>query len=190
MYLKTTQNWTNTAKAIIARKIQIKSSRTTSEAIRLQPTTIADYRNLTKFLASKNMEYFTFRLPAENPLQVVIRGLPSSVNTDEVLNTVKSRNYPAIAAYRIRNTPLITIHLERNEAGREIFHLTDLLYVKVKVEGKRRAPGSVQCHRCQKYGHSASGCNMDWRCFRCGENHPTVAYEKKDKNRRLNVLTA
>lgn len=31
----------------------------------------------------------------------------------------------------------------------------------------------VQCHRCQKWGHATSNCNMHAKCLKCAKDHLT-----------------
>ena len=35
----------------------------------------------------------------------------------------------------------------------------------------RRSTGIPQCKRCQRFGHSAVKCSLQWRCVKCGGSH-------------------
>lgn len=48
----------------------------------------------------------------------------------------------------------------------------------LKVEAKRKNNTVSQCHRCQKFGHAAKCCKAQWRCVKCGENHPTASCQR------------
>ena len=45
-----------------------------------------------------------------------------------------------------------------------------MLHQTVKFEKFRRQE-TIQCKNCQRYGHAASNCGMQYRCVKCAENH-------------------
>lgn len=146
---------------------------------KITPTTSTDHRILTTVLGVKNIQYYSYVLPEEKKLKVVIRGVDPNETAEVYLNELKALGFPALSVFKItstksgtrKSTPLIMVELEKTDAGKNIYNLTHLCYLRIKVETLRRKSGPGQCHRCQRYGHAACCCNMKYRCVACGEDH-------------------
>lgn len=54
---------------------------------------------------------------------------------------------------------------------KNLIQITKLCYQKIKWD-RLHEPKSMQCTRCQRVGHSASSCGMNYRYVKCSENHP------------------
>jgi hypothetical protein len=67
--------------------------------------------------------------------------------------------------------PLFLITLPRAEKSLEIFKLTGLCHIAVKVEAYRNQNGLTQCYNCQKFGCVWSNCSLPPRCMWCGGGH-------------------
>lgn len=75
--------------------------------------------------------------------------------------------------------PLYLVILPRNEKSKEIYRLSNIGYVKCRIEPQRSKNQVRQCHKCQNFGHSQSTCFFNPRCVKCGENHLTIDCGKK-----------
>ncbi|GLV33204.1 hypothetical protein CBL_20081 [Carabus blaptoides fortunei] len=118
VFLKSTEHWIKVAVAITTKAIQIKSTRATPDAIRIQPSAPDHYMNLNKLLADMKLEFFTFRLPHEKPIQVVIRGLHPQATPDSIKSELLELGHPVISVYRWRETTLMTVNLKRCEEAK------------------------------------------------------------------------
>ncbi|GLV46066.1 hypothetical protein CBL_05152 [Carabus blaptoides fortunei] len=155
VFLKSTEQWLEVAAAISSRGIHIKSTRTTPDAIRIQPTTPEDYTHLNKLLVEMKSQFFTFRLPHEKPIQVVIRGLHRQGTPDSIKAELQALGHPVISVYRLRETSLMTVNLKRCEEAKRIYSVYRLNYLAVKVETKRRNNEPKQCHNYHRFNHTA-----------------------------------
>ena len=61
------------------------------------------------------------------------------------------------------------------------FNIKYILNQKIKIE-KLLKREIIQCKNCQRYGHAASNCNMQYRCVKCAENHAPGNCQKLDRN--------
>lgn len=48
-----------------------------------------------------------------------------------------------------------------------------ICYCKVSSKRYVNKKELIQCHRCQKWGHATSNCNMTPKCLKCAKNHLT-----------------
>ncbi|GFR17847.1 nucleic-acid-binding protein from transposon X-element [Trichonephila clavata] len=69
--------------------------------------------------------------------------------------------------------PLFLVTLPRNDDNRNIFNLTEMCYLKIKVEPLRPKTGPAQCFRCQGFFHSSRHCTRNPKCVKCGKPHLT-----------------
>jgi hypothetical protein len=60
---------------------------------------------------------------------------------------------------------LFLITLPRTAKSQEIFHLTSLCHISIRVEAYRAQTGLNQCHNCQQFGHvwATSSLFVVWR---------------------------
>jgi hypothetical protein len=63
---------------------------------------------------------------------------------------------------------LFFITLPRTAKSQEIFNLSCLCHISIKVEAYRAQPGLTQCNNCQKFGHVWATCKQPPRCLWCG----------------------
>jgi hypothetical protein len=64
-----------------------------------------------------------------------------------------------------KNLPLFLITLPRTAKSQEIFRLTALCHIAVRVETYRAQNGLTQCHNCQQFGHVWAICKQPPRCL-------------------------
>jgi hypothetical protein len=67
--------------------------------------------------------------------------------------------------------PTLLITLPRSEKSHEIFKLTSLCYIAIKVEPYKSQTGLTQCHNCQQFGHIWENCKQPPRFLWCGGGH-------------------
>jgi len=68
-------------------------------------------------------------------------------------------------------TPLCSVLLEKNEAGKNIFQLKKILHSVVSVEPRHKSNEIPQCKNCQSWGHTKNYCHQPPKCRKCGEGH-------------------
>jgi hypothetical protein len=66
---------------------------------------------------------------------------------------------------------LILITLPRTAKSQEIFRLTALCHIAIRVEAYRAQNCLMQCHNCQQFGHVWANCKQPPRCLWCGGGH-------------------
>jgi hypothetical protein len=70
-----------------------------------------------------------------------------------------------------KNLPLFFITLPRTVKSQEIFRLTALCHIAIRVEAYWAQNCLTQCHNCQKFSHVSANCRQPPRCLRCGRSH-------------------
>lgn len=162
--------------------------RNLKENIKLVVPSSDTFRDFVNFLDNKQLEYFTYQLPADKNLDVVLRHVPIDFNTEEIKEELVRLGYSVQRVDRLRNKgkqpiPVVQVALNKKSVfSREIFGLHFLFNCSIVVEPKRKSFSMLQCLNCQKYGHTKSYCKLKPRCVKCSGNHSTSACLKsKDK---------
>jgi hypothetical protein len=138
---------------------------------------MADFSAIKEHFNSQNLNYFTFFPKSLKPMKAVIRHLPGNTHAEEIYGGLVELGFDIISVKQMStirrsqgsesiNIPLFHITIPRSEKSHEIFKLTSLCYILIKVEPCRSQNGLTQCHNCQQFGHVWANCKQPpvvWR---------------------------
>lgn len=147
--------------------------------VKINTSSVSDFRALTKHLDAYKQQYHTFRSPDNPTINAIIRNVPYSLSNEEIFEELKTLNYPVLRVNRLYNKdrspmPLCAVELTKSDAAMQIFELTRLAHSIVQVEKRRTSHTLPQCTTCQNFGHTKNYCKLQPRCVRCdGKHHYT-----------------
>ncbi|KAG8227886.1 hypothetical protein J437_LFUL007197 [Ladona fulva] len=72
-----------------------------------------------------------------------------------------------------RPLPLFQILLQTTSPAEIFESLQYICNMKVEIEKFGPPSGPPQCHRCQLFGHTMKACQLNFRCIKCGQSHPS-----------------
>lgn len=177
--------WQSISKELVTLNINFNRATNVSGGMQITASTENDFRKMTSFLKSKNIEYHTFSLPSEKQLRVVIRGLPQGFSNEEIHDELTASGFHPITVSRLikgrgnKSQPMPLIFVTLPKTDKDIYNLRWLCYTSIKVESKHTTSRISQCYRCQRYGHSQTHCNAIPKCVGCAESH--FSYECPNK---------
>jgi hypothetical protein len=141
---------------------------------------MSDFSVTKSLFLSKKLSYFTFFPKSQKPIKAVIRHLPANTLAEEIYQALVALGFDAISVKQMAtsrrfpsedptkgNLPLFLITLPRTEKSQDIFKLTGLCHISIKVESYKNNKGLTQCFNCQKFGHVWANCSCMW----CGGGH-------------------
>jgi hypothetical protein len=144
----------------------------------------ADYSAFRHYLDCQLLNYYTFFPKSEKPIKAVLRHLLTDTPTEDISNALVELDYDIISVKQmtsrknirdggtqVTNLPLFLVTLPRTENSKNIFKLTNLYNIIIKVEAYRTQNGLTQCHNCQQFGHVWANCKQPPRCLWCGRGH-------------------
>lgn len=133
-------------------------------------------------LKQKEVQFYSFVPAEEVPVKIVLSGL-TQFDLDELKEELNRYNVcpKDIKVLSVKNNGVEedvlyllffakgTVKLQELRQVRSLFNLfvNWRHYVKKKND-------VVQCHRCQRFGHGKTNCNMIPSCVKCGERHETT----------------
>ncbi|GFY75138.1 nucleic-acid-binding protein from transposon X-element [Trichonephila inaurata madagascariensis] len=135
------------------------------------------YHRIRKYVNENNLESYTYILPEDKKLCLVIRGLPTDMPPMDIIGSLAAKNIKVNECHIMTSKrtgkamPLFLITLDKTEQNRAVHHVTDIGYMKVKVESLRPKYGPPQCFRYQGFFHSSKFCTRTPRCVKCAGEH-------------------
>jgi PAX-interacting protein 1 len=145
---------------------------------------MADFSTIKSFFLSKKFAFYTFFPKSQKPIKAVIRHLSPNTPAEEICEALVELGFDTISVRQMTTTrrspsqdsehsnlPLYFITLPRTEKPQDIFKLTGLCHISIKMEAYRNQNGLTQSYNCQKFGHVWANCSQPPRCMWCGGDH-------------------
>lgn len=160
------------------------SCKSSTNGVKLSTTSADSYRLVIKFLQESKADFHTYQLKQDRAYRVILRNLHHTTPIEEIKNELLAHGHQVrnITNVLQRNTklplPLFFIDLEPAINNKDIFSIGFLYYTKIKIEEPRANNLTIQCLRCQAFGHTKSYCNHPPKCVRCGANHLSTSCQK------------
>ncbi|GFR19666.1 putative RNA-directed DNA polymerase from transposon X-element, partial [Trichonephila clavata] len=158
--------------------------RVIGKGLRIYPKTPQAYRTIRSYIDKEKLETYTYQLSEEKELKAVIRGMPSDMPPQEIMDALLELGITVNDCHVMTNRktglpmPLFLISLPKNDANRDVYNITELCYMKIIVEILNKRHGPAQCFRCQGFFHSSKYCTRNPKCVKCGKPHFTKDCKK------------
>ncbi|GFU32031.1 nucleic-acid-binding protein from transposon X-element [Trichonephila clavipes] len=155
--------------------------------LRVFPTSAEEHRIIQKFVSDKKMRSHTFEMAHNKQLKVVLRGLPTDYNQEELMSELTTLgfkpNHISLLRNRKTNTnmPLFLVTLLRNPENKGIFNIKNIGFFRVSVEPLNKYTLPPQCYRCQEFFHHSRFCTRAPKCLKCSGGHLTSECTKSAK---------
>lgn len=148
------------------------------EVMSVRAADLDDYRFILHKLNEKQFQYYLFREEEQrnNDIRLVLRGLPHSISSEEVILELKEKQIEVVNVSQMRSgkdKSLLPLHLVtiRELDKDRIKQVDSIAFIKVRFEDYIPPRGVKQCFKCQRFNHTAKHCHATPRCFKCGEDH-------------------
>ncbi|GFW79745.1 nucleic-acid-binding protein from transposon X-element [Trichonephila clavipes] len=136
-----------------------------------------EYRNLSHWLEQSGVEFKSFMLKQDRPVKVVIRGLPSNTEPEDIKTEIEAEGFKVANTSQMKNyrtkapMPLFYLQIENGADAPKIFNFTELFGTRIEVKPFDRGNKINQCWRCQGWFHFSEVCHLPPRCVRCAGPH-------------------
>ncbi|GFT47802.1 nucleic-acid-binding protein from transposon X-element [Trichonephila clavipes] len=171
----------------INRKFPATVNKVTGKYIKVQPGSIDDHRDITALLEAKKAEHYVIERLANQPIKVVIKGLPVDTDVADIEADLLQKGFAIGKVVQLRKfstkapLPIFMVEVRRTETAHDIYEVNSICYLCVTIDPFRRKPGVTQCYNCNFFNHSSKNCKMNPRCLNCGKNHRTGECTTKEK---------
>jgi len=142
--------------------------------LKLNLSTVDDYRSVTKYFSENNIKYHTYQLPEDRNISIIIRNLPTSISEAEIFEELSELKFNVTSVTRLQNRhkspiPIVAVILDKSE--KNIFSLDRLFQCIITVENRKTDNAIPQCQNCQRFNHTKNFCKLPPRCVKCPEQH-------------------
>jgi hypothetical protein len=155
--------------------------RSTRSGTRIVTKEIGDLSAIKTFLEKKELSFYTFFPKSEKPIKAVLRHYPLNTPAEDISDRLVGLGFDVISVRQMTTTrrtspegsstpnlPLFLITLPRTAKSHDIFRLTNLCHIAIRVEVYKAQNGLTQCYNCQQFGHVWASCKQPPRCLWCG----------------------
>jgi hypothetical protein len=103
----------------------------------------------------------------------VIRHLPENTPVEDITKGLVELGFDVISVKQMEGTthitlPLFLVSLPRTTKSQDLFKLSNLCHISIKVESYKSQNILTQCYNSQKFGHVWAKCKQPPRCLWCG----------------------
>ncbi|GFW42970.1 probable RNA-directed DNA polymerase from transposon X-element [Trichonephila clavipes] len=155
--------------------------------LRVFPASAEEHRLIQKYISDKKLRSHTFEMAHNKQLKVVLRGLPTDFNQEELMTELHTfgfqPNHISLLRNRKTNTnmPLFLVTLPKSPESRGIFNIKTIGFFRVAVEPLNKSTMPPQCYRCQEFFHHSRFCARAPKCLKCSGGHLTSDCTKSAK---------
>jgi hypothetical protein len=139
---------------------------------------MADFQSVKSHFDSQTLSCYSFFPKSEKPIKAVVNHLPHNTPAEDISDGLVSHGIDVVSVKqmtairrsppvesKIINLPLFLVTLRRTERSQEIFRLSSLCHIAIRVEAYRAQNSLTQCHNCQQFGHFwANASNLPAAC--------------------------
>lgn len=136
-----------------------------------------------------NIEYYTYTERSEKQHAFVMKGLVTDLSEAEITEILKEKIPGINKVFTMRTKTdrdeetetehiqnrrkMYMVIADNNTKMSDITKIKTVHYTHVTWEKHQNTRQIIQCHRCQKWGHATTNCNMAPRCLKCAGQHRT-----------------
>ncbi|CAG9822598.1 unnamed protein product [Phaedon cochleariae] len=140
--LRDKTKWTSLSKELPTLQINYFKAVNTTEGIKVFCDSPDSFRALTRLLDNKKYPFHTYQLPDEKSLRVVLRNVSEHIEPDDISEELTERGFEVTSVHRMKRRdgtamPIVLVLLPKTEKNREIYDITRLVGLTIKVEPQR-----------------------------------------------------
>jgi hypothetical protein len=151
--------------------------RNTRSGTRVVTKDMVDYQAVKAHFSENSLAYFTFFPKSEKPVKAMLRHLPSNTPAKDISDGLVDLGFDVVSVKQMSSArqspddsnpitlPLFLVTLPRTQKSQEIFRLSSLCHICIKVEAYKSKSFLTQCFNCQKFGHVWANCKQPPRCL-------------------------
>lgn len=135
------------------------------------------HSSLKEFLAKQNIPFYTFTTMDKKPLRLVLKGVHHSYTPNDITDDLLTQKAKVIDVHPMfgKGKVNMDMFIVNFEQGTKITELTKTIkYVchqSISWHQFVKKDVGTQCRKCQRFGHAASNCGLEYRCVKCTERH-------------------
>lgn len=139
--------------------------------------TLDDHGSIKEFLAQQKIPFYTYTTLDQKPIRLVLKGVHHTYTPEDIIVDLSTKNIKAISVQPMfsKGKVPMDMFIVNFEHGTKIAELMkSVKYVchqTVSWQQFIKKDLGTQCRKCQRFGHAASNCGLEYRCVKCPHRH-------------------
>lgn len=158
--------------------------------------TLAEYKKTCETMRERKLDFFTFTPNEDKTKTMILKGIDGCFSVEEILEDLRSNagddlEFLGVAPFTTANSkklnrilPMFLVKLSPKSNLTKLPNIKKILYQTVSWEALRKTD-PIQCKRCQRMGHVAINCNLNYRCVKCDSSHEPGECKIKTSEERV-----
>lgn len=136
-----------------------------------------DHATVKDFLAQQNIPFYTYTTIDKKPVRLVLKGVHHSYTPEDITADLTAKNIKVTAVQPMfaKGKVPVDMFLVSFEHGTKITELMKtvkyICYQSISWQPFIKKDVGTQCRKCQRFGHAASNCGLEYRCVKCTHSH-------------------
>lgn len=157
--------------------------RLTGNRFAIQTNSVEEFEKMKNVLKRATAEFYTYTPKAVKNITVLLKGVDPETEPEVLLQTLRELKcndleFIAVKPFNTararrenRKLPFYLVQLGPSSKIGGLRKITILNHQIVTWDKLKKGRDILQCLRCQRFGHSAANCEMQYRCVKCGQDH-------------------
>jgi hypothetical protein len=161
---------------------QVFEFRNTKNGTRVITKDLVDFEAVKLHFQSIHLSFYSFFPKSEKPIKAVIRHLPNNTPAEDITEGLGDIGFDVVSVKQMSTSrrspegtpatlPLFLVTLAKTIKSQEIFKLSSLCHIAIKVEAYKSQNPLTHCYNCQTFGNVWANCRQPTRCLWCGGCH-------------------
>lgn len=135
------------------------------------------HSTLKQFLAQQKIPFYTFTTLDKKPLRLVLKGVHHTYTPADIIDDLSTQKVKALSVQPMYGKGKVSMDMfiVYFEQGTKITEITKMIkYVchqSISWHQFIKKDVGTQCRKCQRFGHAATNCGLEYRCVKCTERH-------------------
>lgn len=136
-----------------------------------------DHGTLKEFLSQQKIPFYTYTTLEKKPIRLVLKGVHHSYSPQDIAEDLSAKNVKNIKIQQMFSKGKVSMDMfiVNFEQGTKIMELMKTVkYVchqAVSWHKFIKKDVGTQCRKCQRFGHAATNCGLEYRCVKCPHRH-------------------
>lgn len=148
----------------------------------LHTHTLDNHKIACESLKQHKIQFFTYTPKSNKNITVLLKNIEGNFDPNEILEALANKKTPGITFLSVKRfttkrsveegkaLPIFLVQLSADSIISNLSQIKTILHTCIKWE-KIIKKDRIQCKRCQRIGHAASNCNLEYRCVKCDQQH-------------------
>jgi hypothetical protein len=139
--------------------------------------TLDDHGTVKQFLAQQKIPFYTYTTIDKKPIRLVLKGVHHTYTPEDIIEDLSNKKIKAISVQPMfaKGKVPMDMFIVNFEHGTKIMELMKTVkfvcHQAISWQQFIKKDIGTQCRKCQRFGHAAANCGLEFRCVKCPHRH-------------------